>query len=470
MPRLDVRCNARLPVTLIVASKNGASPYQVATSNVGLGGAFLDSPLPLPDHSDIKLRALLPDYSEFETKGRILRNDGTGVAVEFLKMDRPARSTLWEYIRSTLPKENTCPYCGKDNLLRADKCSNCGLSINFQSSLYLDLHEQELRDRWLRFIDLAADELMDKLQVAEEAIEEGGEDHDETYRYLEGALDDFLLKAERFEHAVVDEKTIKAARLRFRERTNPMISKGYLPNRTRVWPQGQQGDYKTLESLYRNIPLSEGIGRYMDLLFLNMPLGVAVKDRIRKLEEMLRGELRRRKRPTVLNIACGSCRELVGLAPEIKVSEARVTCIDNDDDALAFAHNRLSYTGVLQQIEFRNYNALRLFDDDLNMREFGKRDIIYSLGLFDYLASDFLVKMLGALYRLLNPGGTLIAAFKDADRYKSQPYHWLVDWDAFLQRGEEDFWGILTRAGIPRSSVSEQRDKTGIIVFYVINK
>jgi SAM-dependent methyltransferase len=470
VPRLDVRCNARLPVTLIIATQNGASPYQVVTSNVGLGGAFLDSPLPLPEQSGVKLRALLPDYSEFETTGRILRKEGTGVAVEFLNMNRPARSTLWEYIRSTLPREKACPYCGKDNLIRADRCSNCGLSINFQSSLYLDLHERELTERWLRFMDSAADELVEKMEAAERAIERGGEDQEGTYRHLEGALEDFLRKAERFESAVVDDKTIKAARLKFRERTNRILSKGYLPNRTRVWPQGHQGDYKTLESLYRNIPLSEGIGRYLDLLFLNMPLGVAVRNRIRKLEEILRAELGRRRRPSVLNIACGSCRELVGLAPEIKVSEARVTCIDTDDDALAFAHNRLSYTGVLQQIEFRNYNALRLFDDDLNLREFGRKDVIYSLGLFDYLASDFLVKMLGALYRLLNPGGTMIAAFKDAGRYKSQTYHWLVDWDAFLQRGENDFRGIFSRAGIPRASISELREETGVIVFYLINR
>lgn len=468
MPRLNVRCNARLPVTLIFVTKKGTTPYQVLTSNVGLGGAFLDSPLPLPEKSDVRLRALLPDYSEFETTGRILRKEETGVAVEFLNMNRPARSTLWEYIRTTLPRERTCPYCGNNNLLRNEKCTTCGLSVNFQSSLYLDLHEQELRERWLYYIDSATDEFMERMEAIERTIQKGAEDREKTYGYVQGACYDFTLKAERFERGVVDANTIKSTRRGFQERTNRMVSKSYFMNRARVWPQGYQGDYKTLEGLYRNTPLSEGIGYYLDLIALNSPLCVAVRNRIKKLEEILRAELGGRKSPSVLNIACGSCRELSGLVTEIKESGARVICSDNDDDSLAFANNRLSHTGILSQIEFRKYNALRMFDDYLNMRDFGKQDIIYSVGLFDYLHTDFLEKMFRALYRMLNPGGILIAAFKDAGRYKPQLYHWLVDWDGFQQRGEKDFRGIFSAAGIPDTSVSEVREDSGLVVFYLI--
>jgi hypothetical protein len=78
--------------------------------------------------------------------------------------------------------------------------------------------------------------------------------------------------------------------------------------------------------------------------------------------------------------------------------------------------------------------------------------------------------MLGALYNMLNPGGKLIASFKDANRYRHQDYHWIVDWDGFLQRTEEDFMGIFSDAQIPFSAISESREETGIIVFYVITK
>jgi cyclopropane fatty-acyl-phospholipid synthase-like methyltransferase len=111
-----------------------------------------------------------------------------------------------------------------------------------------------------------------------------------------------------------------------------------------------------------------------------------------------------------------------------------------------------------------------MFDHELNMNEFGKQDIIYSVGFFDYLQSDFLSTMFSALYQMLNPGGKLIASFKDAHRYRYKDYHWIVDWDGFLQRTEEDFLNIFSDANIPFSSISEMREESGVIVFYVVSK
>lgn len=207
---------------------------------------------------------------------------------------------------------------------------------------------------------------------------------------------------------------------------------------------------------------------------MNSSLGIAVRNRIKKLEDILRDELSKRQNLSVLNIACGSCREVFELAPDIKKSGAKFTCIDLDNDALAFAANRLSYTDISpissNQVELRKYNAVRMFDHELNVNEFGRQDLIYSVGFFDYLDSDFLTKLLEALYILLKPGGKLITSFKDADRYRHQEYHWLFDWTGFLQRTEEEFWKIFSDAGIPFSSVTESREESGVIVFYVISK
>jgi SAM-dependent methyltransferase len=278
----------------------------------------------------------------------------------------------------------------------------------------------------------------------------------------------------RFEEEVKDGDIIRDAQIRFRENTNYILSKSYFFNRARTWPQGYQGDYKMLEGMYRNTPLSEGIGYYLDLAFLRAQLTTAVRNRIEKLRTILRDELLIRDNPVVLNIACGSCREVFELSSEIENSSAKFTCIDFDNDALAFAANRLSYTNISplssNQIVLRKYNALRMFDHELNMKEFGKQDIIYSVGFFDYLDTEFLTRVLDALYLLLNSGGILIAAFKDADRYIGPDYHWIVDWDGFLQRNEKEFRNILTKAHIPDSAISEIRDDSDMIIFYLIRK
>jgi SAM-dependent methyltransferase len=319
-------------------------------------------------------------------------------------------------------------------------------------------------------LDTAAERFNREMEALEQRCHDPNENPEELLQATERTIEEVLAVCAEFERGVKDKKIIRSARVSFHQKTNPILSKGYFVNRIRTWPQGSQGDYKTLEVLYKNTPLSEGVGYYLDLGAMNAALAVGVRNRIVQLQEILRDEIQKRQLPSIMNIGCGSCRELMGIAPEIIASEARIICIDNDDDALAFAQDRLAYAGILPQVELRKYNALRMFDDELNMMEFGKQDIVYSVGLFDYLPSDFLGKMLGSLYRLLNPGGKLIASFKDAARYRSQSYHWIGDWDGFLQRTEEDFRGILTEAGIPPEAIAETRETTGVIIFYVITR
>jgi hypothetical protein len=77
---------------------------------------------------------------------------------------------------------------------------------------------------------------------------------------------------------------------------------------------------------------------------------------------------------------------------------------------------------------------------------------------------------LQAYYSLLNPQGTLIAPFKDCERYEPLDYHWLLDWSAFLQRTQKESRGLLSEAGIPDDAVSAERDDSGVIIFYVVTK
>lgn len=334
------------------------------------------------------------------------------------------------------------------------------------------LSVSEEREKYTKLLYEATDKFNKKLENLEKRCFNPEKNPDELLNAVTKALTDMIYVCEEFEKGVdYDKSVIKDARIRFREKTNPVFSKSYCINRTRTWPQGYQGDYKTLEGVYRNTPLSDGIGYYLDRYMLSSTLAEGVRQRLIKLGELLRDELITRQNPKVLDIACGSCREILDLIPEIQKSEAKFTCVDLDSDALNFSMNRLSYANLPQdQIELFRYNALRMFDHELNMMEFGMQDIIYSVGYFDYLPDDFLIKMLNALYMLLNPGGKLIASFKDADRYRAQGYHWFADWDGFLQRNKEDFDRLFAQAGIPANALSVAREKSGVIIFYTATK
>lgn len=378
--------------------------------------------------------------------------------------------TLW-FLDGSLSTSGTIRWCTKTSgSYRAGIELASATAAAAQQTAELPGTGTALRHNPAEQLNRATGLFLDRLRQIEHVFLSGLEDEGNLLPGITAAFDDVLASCAEFEQGAGDMNVIHQARRWFHDRTDAVLGTSQCIRRARTWPQGHQGDYKTLEYIYKNTPLSSGFGRLLDSVVLNVMLAGAVRKRIGKLSEILAEELSSRRNPSVLNIACGSCRELMAVVPEITDSDARFTCVDSDGDALDFALDRLANAGLGSQMIFRKYNAIRMFDEELNRIEFGKQDVIYSLGLFDYLPSDFLVKMFRSLYTLLAPGGTFIAAFKDSARYRHQDYHWIFDWDGFQQRDETDFRSILAQAGIPDEDVAETRDETGIIVFYQARK
>jgi len=402
-----------------------------------------------------------PTKSEKVFHGRTIDISETGISIETDYPLAPGH-TLW--LNDGSLKTGTVKW-----IKREDNRYRAGIEI------HADLDEKSLTisegtERYRIMLDDATDEFIRQLETLENRCLLSLKD-ERIIEDLKKIMDNMMSFCKEFEEKAGYRKDeLKKIISRFHRDTNPILSKSYCINRARTWPQGYQGDYMTLEHIYRNIPFSEGIGYYLDLWILNTPLGHAVRNRIKRLENILKREITMRYEPKILNIACGSCRELMGLVNEIEERDANIICIDNDTDALNFAEIRLSSIGLSDRIDFRKYNALRMFDNETTLMEFGRQDIIYSVGFFDYLPDEFLIKLLSSLYNLLDHGGILIAAFKDAARYRSQEYHWILNWDGFLQRREEDFRNILSIAGIPNSAIKEEREESGIIIFYTISK
>ncbi len=321
-------------------------------------------------------------------------------------------------------------------------------------------------------LSAAIDRFVAELENIEARYLTPGHAQDEVMKLTRQTLMNMKKACELFEEENRDNKEqIKEAQKKLRGRTNPISVKSYLWNRALTWPQGYPGDYKTLEAIYKNTPQSTGIGFYLDKYFLSTELAVAIRGRKETVKRLLLDELSKRKNARILDIACGSCRELVEISPDIEANNAYITCIDLDGDALAFSAARLSTTGIsMDRFTFRRYNALKMISHDRNLKEFGMQDIIYSTGLYDYLESAVLVRMFKALSQLLNPGGTMIISFKDCKRYSTFDYHWVSDWDAFYQRQESECWKILEDAGIGKENVVTTREESGVILFFTVSK
>jgi SAM-dependent methyltransferase len=343
------------------------------------------------------------------------------------------------------------------NILRGD--------VNERQKALSTLERQQ--EPYLARLNKATDDFITKLKHIERRSSHAPAVADELLILTTKAITAMTDACAEFERSgQFDRIAVKHARMEFREKTRELFSTSYFMTRTRTWPRGYAGDYETLEGIYRNSPKSNGLGYYLDRYFLATTLPAAVRDRKNFLRDLLKKELGRRRAPRVLDIASGSCREVFELTPDIVASKARFTFVDMDPDALAFAGNRLGYTGIPpEQMVFRKYNAVKMVKHDRNVKEFGMQDIIYSVGFFDYLPDDTLVPLLASLYELLNPGGALITSFKDCRRYRSQEYHWFVDWDGFYQRTEEQIQSIFQKAGIPGTAIHSVRDASEVIIF-----
>jgi extracellular factor (EF) 3-hydroxypalmitic acid methyl ester biosynthesis protein len=267
-----------------------------------------------------------------------------------------------------------------------------------------------------------------------------------------------------------DQAAIREKQAEFRQRTDASFAKSFFMHRARTWPQGYPGDYEIIEKAYNNEPLSDGLGQLFDQYFLSTTLANGIRYRRALMREILAEEMRQKPAARILNVGCGPCREIVELAPVILETGARFTCVDFDTEALVYSAGRILECGLQEHVAFRQYNALRMINAERNIREFGHCDVIYTIGLLDYLTDDVLVRMIRSLYDTLRAGGVLVAVFKDCDRYDTTDYHWLVNWSGFLQRTRHDSWRLVETAGIPQDAVNIQRSQDDVMIFYRIQR
>ncbi len=262
---------------------------------------------------------------------------------------------------------------------------------------------------------------------------------------------------------------LRAAQQRFRDATQPALEPSWMMARARAWPQGYPGDYLMLERTYARAARSPGVGAHLDAAFQRQTLAVAVRSRLATLAAILRRRGEEEASAGVagrwLNLACGSARELL----DVPAAAGRaIACVDQDPDALAYAGDLLAGRG--HQVEWQARNALRYVSAEATRRRHGPLTTIYSAGLFDYLPDEPLAALLAGLYGALAEGGLLVAAFKDAERYATSPYHWMARWHFFHQRTEPQFRAVLAQAGIPAARLELRRDASGVILFFLARR
>lgn len=264
-----------------------------------------------------------------------------------------------------------------------------------------------------------------------------------------------------------DTPLLRQTQTRFRAAIEPWFSLSWYMRHALAKPRGYAGDYQMLTSIYEARPKSLGLGGYIDRYFLQTELGKAVKNRLLMARQFLIDELLVRRQMTVLDVASGPGREYTGPFELPEDCLMQVTCVDQDEAALDFIQQTI-VPQLPSQIELigAKYNALKMGSARQNIEVFGRRDVIYSVGLFDYIPTRLLIKMLAGLRNSLAEGGVVYLAFKDSRFYNAAKYQWLVDW-YFYQRTEDECRDLLVDASYNMLDVTMTRDETGSIINFI---
>jgi extracellular factor (EF) 3-hydroxypalmitic acid methyl ester biosynthesis protein len=238
-------------------------------------------------------------------------------------------------------------------------------------------------------------------------------------------------------------------------------------------PRGYPGDYKMLEIVYDDMEISQGIGKHIDRYGLDVPYSWAIRMRKDKMKEILYDFINNSPDESlnILNLASGACRDIREMfdSPMKYKGKVNLMCIDQDEEAIEFTQRKLSVidTGNIG-INLIKGNILKL--ESLEIGNDNSIDMIYSIGIADYLQDRMLDKIFKDCYKKLKPGGKLVIAYKDKDVHKPIALNWFADWN-FIPRNEEEFIGIINNSmGQENISIEIERESSGVIFFAKITK
>jgi extracellular factor (EF) 3-hydroxypalmitic acid methyl ester biosynthesis protein len=253
----------------------------------------------------------------------------------------------------------------------------------------------------------------------------------------------------------------------------PYYMRSRFAERAYFKPQGYAGDFMMMEMIYKNEPEGDGkLGVVVDSWCLNTRAARAVRGRrhllSRELERLASERVNQGDSIRIMNLACGSNRELFDFLGRCNYSEKiEALCIDVDPSALEYTNR---YVNILP-----HRASVRLMSDNIVKWSLGRvrqniglQDIIYSSGLTDYLDDRLFIALVNRCYEQLKPGGTLMVGnfgLYNPDRaFMDYVLHWRL-----IHRGPDDLKAIFDKTPFG-GNVDVIAEDQGVNLFVVAMK
>jgi hypothetical protein len=222
----------------------------------------------------------------------------------------------------------------------------------------------------------------------------------------------------------------------------PELRGGAIWERSYAKPLGYPGDFEVMNQVYDW--QRKGATTYHMLMHrLGLDVAECIKTRMDVIRETIgkaveeRGKARAAR---ILSLGSGPAREveLFLAGHSLKNRRAEFTLIDQDRAALEYAVEK-TYPHVLNSQGLMGVQGLNMSFTDIlrgtgGLDALPPQDLVYSMGLFDYLSDRRSSGLLRRLYETLAPGGLLVIGnMNETGMSNLWPMEFITDWSLYYR-------------------------------------
>ena len=248
-----------------------------------------------------------------------------------------------------------------------------------------------------------------------------------------------------------------------------LVNQSPFMDRALKKPRGYAGDDRLLNYVYGDDVLAAptNMGKLLNYAFFSSPAANAIRNRAKIVQGVIFDRLSQKSRLHVTSIGSGPAHEVSTmtrlLPPDSPESQIIWTMLDQDQKALDSAREAVP-AGVIEP----RFLLANLWDMVKGRVELADQDVVYSLGLFDYLEQRTAIEVVKHLYGYLAAGGLmLIGNFHPRNPYRAL-MEGAADW--FLIHRTEDELLACGKEGAPEGRHFVMAEPEGVNIILVTSK
>lgn len=339
-----------------------------------------------------------------------------------------------------------------------------------------DVLRAKLRDFNEAIEDLATRLAPDRINAATEDERREAEDRasdacDGIVRLLEAYTADEMLLEISYDDLLAFRDTeqlgLGVASTIFRE-TYPSFMASAAIARCYMKPRGFPEDHETVAAIYRNEPEGDGaVGRLIDRWFLSRPFCQSrrgmrnlMAERLSEAQAGADAKTGSGKTAKIIALASGTASEVLTFLDKTPRPDVVVTSIDCDDAALLASAAAADQLDCVDRLRLVHADVLRLAEER-DRYAFAPQDVIYAVGLCEYLEDSQIMALLDWAHSQLTSGGVVALSTLSLANPDKLFMDYMLDW-RLTHRSEETFREIFARSSFGGAEVRITFDDTGV--------